>query len=129
MFGWLRKKKPTNALDALIVTLYGDPPPPKRADVNSAIQLAHQELLGGAISNREVSDVAAALSSGPIPYSTHDLALSVALHFFKQEDRIEHLQGAQMNARLLALEWAKDKKVVPMLLGSFEDTLYRLYRP
>jgi hypothetical protein len=35
MFKWFKSKKPANMLDALIVTIYGNPPPPKRADVEA----------------------------------------------------------------------------------------------
>jgi len=40
MFGFLRPKKTENAMDVLIKTIYGDPPPAKRANVSEAIELA-----------------------------------------------------------------------------------------
>jgi len=130
MFGLFGKKKqgPANALDALILTLYGNPPPLKTAKLEDAIQLAHEELLLKLISKEEVARVAAGLNSGPIPYSTHDLALSVALNFFRDGARTPQLRDAQISARMAALGWLAEKKVVPLLVQSFEDTLYKLYK-
>lgn len=131
MFNLFGKKntKPKTALDAVIIAVYGDPPPPKTAKVGEAIHIAHEMLLMELISKDEVTKVANELNSGPMPYSTHDLALSVALNFFKQPKRISELADAQMLARLQAVEWLKDKKAVPALVKSFEDTLYKLYKP
>ena len=83
MFGF-KKKKPATALDEFIFAVYGNPPPPKRADVEQAIALASDKLLLGVVDQRELRRQAIALAETPIPYSTHDLAVSVALHFFKQ---------------------------------------------
>jgi len=122
------KKKPQSAMDAFIRAMYGDPPPPKRARLSEAVELAG-ELLMGEVSEREIVTVATHLSSGPIPYSTHDLALSVALNFFKDPARIPSLGTAQLMARMTMLEWLEDGKVAPLLAQSFEDTLYKLYKP
>lgn len=129
MFGLFNKKKPVTMLDTLIVAMYGDPPPPKRADISKAIQLAHNELLLGLIGKSEITAIANDLSSGPIPYSTNDLALSIALNFFKKPELKSQLMPAQIMARLCALEWYKEKKVARMLLESFEEVLYKLYKP
>ena len=83
----------------------------------------------GEVSKQEIQTLATQLSSGPIPYSTHDLALSVALNFFKDPERIPSLGTAQLMARMSMLEWLQDGKVAPMLVKSFEDTLYKLYKP
>lgn len=45
-----------------------------------------------------------------MPYSTHDLALSVALNFFKRPEQIDHLKVTQLGARLLAIQWTTEKK-------------------
>jgi hypothetical protein len=129
MFGLFGKKKPATAMDALIRTLYGDPPPPQRAKLDQAIMLAHMELLSSLIAKAEVTEVAMALNDGPIPYSTHDLAVSVALNFFKQPERIQQLNEAQLVARLQVLTWLEEHKVAPLLAQSFENTLYELYKP
>lgn len=128
MFGFFKKKKAQNALDEFIFAVYGNPPPPKRANVEQAIVLAN-ELLMGVISEPAVRRQAIALNEGPVPYSTHDLALSVALNFFKQPEHIPQLFTAQLMARMKALEWQQAGLVVPMLLQSFEHVLYKLYKP
>jgi len=126
MFGG--KKKPESAMDNLIKAMYGDPPPPKRAKLAESVDLAN-ELLMGEISEREIMTLAAQLNSGPIPYSTHDLALSVALNFFKDPSRVPSLRTAQLMARMSMIEWLQQKKVAPLLVQSVEDTLYKLYEP
>jgi hypothetical protein len=129
MFGFSKTKKPKTLLDEFIFAVYGNPPPPKRANVQQAIRLASDELLVGSVAESEVRTLAQQLSAGPIPYSTHDLALSVALNFFKRPDYMPHLRTAQMFARLKMLEWMEEELVVPMLAKSFEDNLYKLYKP
>ncbi len=126
MFG--KSKKQESAMDVFIRAVYGDPPPPKRAKLSEAVELA-SELLMGVVSEREIVTVATELNSGPIPYSTHDLALSVALNFFKDPARIPSLSTAQLMARMAMLEWLQERKVAPMLVQSFENTLYKLYKP
>jgi hypothetical protein len=126
MFG--KNKKQESAMDVFIRAVYGDPPPSKRAKLSEAVDLA-SELLMGVVSEREIVTVATELNSGPIPYSTHDLALSVALNFFKDPARIPSLSTAQLMARMAMLEWLQEGKVAPMLVQSFENTLYKLYKP
>ena len=128
MFGFGKKKKPKTALDSFIKAVYGDPPPPKRADTNKAVSLAFEELLIGNINESEVRLIAEELASGPVPYSTHDLALSVALNFFKRSECMEQLREAQMFARLKMLEWFQEGLVAPIIVKSFEDVLYKLYK-
>ena len=127
MFGFLRPKKTENAMDVLIKTIYSDPPPAKRANVSEAIELAGM-LLMNQVSSEKISRLAQELYQGPMPYSTHDLALSVALHFFKDTEYADQLCSAQLMARLLTLEWFQEGKVAPLLMKSFEDTLYKMYK-
>jgi hypothetical protein len=122
------KKKPETAMDVFIRTVYGDPPPPKRASLSEAVDLA-KELLMDEVSEREITTVATQLNSGPMPYSTHDLALSVAMNFFKSPSYIPKLGSAQLVTRLAMIEWMQEGKVAPILVQSFEDTLYKLYKP
>jgi hypothetical protein len=122
------KKKPETAMDVFIKAMYGDPPPPKRAKLSEAIDLAN-DLLMGEVPEREIASLATQLNSGPIPYSTHDLALSVSLNFFKDPARISRLGTAQLMARMSMIEWLQEKKVAPLLVQSVEDTLYKLYKP
>ena len=131
MFGWFKSTKPPTLMDQMITAIYGDPPPPKSADLDTAIHLAHEELLGGLIDEREVRELASELYKGPMPYSTHDLALAVALNFFRRPEQVSKLGEVQLTARMLALEWAKDpqKRVPRAMLQTFEDSLYRRYKP
>lgn len=130
MFG-LFKKRSTSAMDELIKAIYGDKPPRKSADVAQAVRLAADDLLCGTTDRDRLMRLAKELDAGPIPYSTHDLAVSIALRIFKDADAVarEDLFTAQLTARLAALEWAKEGKVAPALLGAFEQTLYKLYKP
>jgi hypothetical protein len=129
MLGLFGKKKPKTALDELIYALYGNPPPPKTARLDEAIQIACDELLSNLVSKQEVTKLATELNSGPVPYSTHDLAVSVALNFFKQPERMKQLSVVQMLARLKVSEWVQQRKVVTLLAASFEEVLYKRYKP
>lgn len=129
MFGLLRKKRPANALDEFIFLVYGNPPPAKRADVAEATRLVFEELLMRAVEVREICALTAELSGGPIPYSTHDLALSVALNLFQQPHRMVSLRHAQIPARLKMVEWVQAGLVASVIAKGFEDSLYRLYKP
>ncbi len=127
MFGFGKKKKKTVA-DLAITAIYGDPPPPKRADVREAIRLASEELLMNKVVVSQVQQVAEELASGPVPYSTHDLALSVALNFFKRPDYIPVLRDAQLVARMQSLQWFQEGLVARLLVESMEKVLYELYK-
>ena len=116
--------KPDNLLDELIISIYGDPPPPKRANVEEAINLAANELLKGIVEEYEVRTKAEELNAGPIPYSTHDLALSVSLYFFKEQSYGTQLKTASLLARMTVLQWNEKGLVAPFLVKSFEETLY-----
>lgn len=83
----------------------------------------------GNVDESAVRQQANELASGPIPYSTHDLALSVALTFFKRPEYMEQLSMAQLLARMKMVEWLQAGLVVPVLVKSFEEVLYKLYKP
>ena len=91
--------------------------------------MANTELLLKIVDYSEVVQQTRELASGPIPYSTHDLALSVAMHFFKLPNYMAALSSAQMLARVKMLEWLQAGLVAPLLVKGFEDVLYRLYKP
>ena len=131
MFGLFGKKKetPKNALDELIHTIYGNPPPAKSADLKQAVNIVFDEFLMEMISKNEILKVAQDLNAGPMPYSTNDLAVSTALYFFKQSELIDSLQEIQLLARMKMLELISEGSVNPFLAKSFEDTLYKLYKP
>lgn len=128
MFGFFGKKRPKSAIDQFIVEIYGDPPPPKRANLESAVNATTNELLGGCIPIEVVRRKAVELNASPIPYSTHDLALSVALAFFKDPSFSPVLLNVQLLARMKSVEWLQCGYVVPFLASSFEDALYERYK-
>ncbi len=128
MFGFF-KKKPQTAMDALIRAIYGDNPPPKSANLVQSVSLAYSGLLSEHVDFSEVQDTAKALFEGPIPYSTHDLAASVALNFFKRPELFAQLQECQLEARLKVAGWVKEGKVAGPLALSFEQVLYQRYKP
>jgi|SRR5947207_1245668 len=108
-----------------------NPPAAKDADPRQAIILA-KELLAGHIPQQEIlSEVEAFVfdDDEPLSYSTHDLALSVALKFFTQTERIPQLFQAQLLARMKALQWHREGLVATTLVKSFEEALYELYKP
>jgi hypothetical protein len=125
MFGFGKKQE--SPMDQFIKAIYGDPSPAKRANLLIAIDLA-SELLMGKVPEKEISILGTKLESGPIPYSTNDLALSIALNFFKDPKYIPSLGMAQMMARMTVIEWLEENKVAPVLVQTFEGTLYKLYK-
>lgn len=128
MFGIFKKKQPT-ALDGVIRAIYGDHPPAKSADLERAVTIAHEDILCELVTLTEVRNVANGLFAGPIPYSTHDLAVAVALSFFKKPEHLNSLKDVQLAARLRVLNWMKDGKVARSVTTSFEDTLYTTFKP
>jgi hypothetical protein len=128
MFGLFKKKTPT-AMDAFIRAVYGANPPRKSADLDRSITIAHEDLLLESVPLSEVKRVAGELFEGPIPYSTHDLAVSTSLAFFKKPEFVEALKECQLFARLRVVNWAKDGKVVIPLAQNFEEMLYKVYQP
>lgn len=119
----------STVMDQFIRAVYGDPPPKKTARLTEAIQLTYEDLLMKQVRKEEIAKVASDLYDGPIPYSTHDLALSVALNFFKRPDLVPVLFEAQLVARLTATLWLMEKKAVAPLVEAFEKKLYELYKP
>jgi hypothetical protein len=131
MFSWFRDKKQSpSAMDALVRATYGDKTT-KTANVPEAIKLAHSELLRERFDAKDVTRFATELNSGPVPYSTHDLAASVALALLRKVPLSERmaLMDVQLRARLTVANWVSEGKVVPLLAGAFEETLYKEYRP
>ena len=132
MFGLCRRKrreKPPTALDAFVHMAYGSAPPPKTAHLDEAVRIAADQFLLGLVPRQDVADLATRLNRSAIPYSTNDLAVSIALNFFRQPARVDQLRNAQLAARTKLLEWMLDEKVNPVLAKAFEDTLYELCRP
>ncbi|MCX7240019.1 MAG: hypothetical protein NTU86_06240 [Burkholderiales bacterium] len=127
MFGFF-KKKPLNAMDEFIRITYGNPPPPKSADTAEAAVIAHSDLLQDYIDIDEVGEYCWEQRNSPIPYSTNDLAVAVAIHFYRQEGNIVQLSEAQLASRAKILQWLNEGSVNVHIAKSFEDCLYRLYK-
>lgn len=126
-FGIFKKRQPTG-MDAVIRLMYGDNPPKKSADFATACKLAYSDLLLETVSFESVRNCAQGLFDSPMPYSTYDLATSVALSFLKDNSLVPKLYNIQLSARLQVSSWAKDGKVAAPLAHSFESVLYNLYK-
>jgi hypothetical protein len=130
IFGLFRTRT-TSVLDQYIKIVYGDNPLRTPPDVVKAVQLAGDTLLRGTTDSERLMALAKELAAGPMPYSTHSLAVSVALNIFKVTpvSARKDLFLAQLSARMTVLDWANEGKVPTMLLATFEHTLYKLYKP
>jgi hypothetical protein len=129
MFGFFSKKrKASNAFEEMIFAVYGNPPPAKRANVTQAVEIA-TDLVGDQIADAEISRLAIGLNDGPMPYSTHDLGLAVAMHFLLKPENVPTMFTNQLMLRMQMLEWLGEGLVAPALVKSFEASLYRLYKP
>jgi hypothetical protein len=122
------KKKPQSPMDAIIRTLYGDHPPAKCANLAEAGRIAYEELLCGKVEFSQIQGVADGLFRGPIPYSTHELAVSVALNFFKRPALKDKLSDVQLGARLWVAKSLREGKLVNLIAQTFEDALYKIYQ-
>lgn len=128
MFSFFKKKKkPVTLLDKFILTIYGDPPPQMTANLEESIELAYKDLLKQVISKNEIAIVTVPLYAGKIPYSTNDLALSVAMNFFKRPEFKSLLSNIQLDARKIAKTWFLQNKLNKYLEESFDYTLNKLY--
>jgi len=103
----------------------------KTANVATAVALAKDQLLLARFAEKEIATLAAALNDGPMPYSTHDLAVSVALGLLKSvpKEARKDMFDVQLKARLTVGTWARQGKVTNLLAQAFERTLYELYHP
>jgi hypothetical protein len=102
------------------------------ADVSKAISLCEEDLLQSKVPKSEIREIALELFNNQIgiKYSTHDLAIATALNFFKQDNMKSELDDVQLHARMKVLEWFNNKESInPILFKSFEDTLYKKYKP
>ena len=129
MFGFFGKRKPKTALDALIIQIYGSLEHKKTANLDTATNLAFEALLCTAIDYQTVRKKAEELFSGKIPYSTNDLAISVALAFFQDQHNRELLSEAQLVARMQLIEWLNEGTVAGPIAVAFENALYKQFMP
>jgi hypothetical protein len=123
------KKQPT-VMDALTRLSYGNSPK-KTANLQEAVDLSYKTLLGALVDVAEVRKIATQLYNGPMPYSTHDLAVATTLNLFRNADGARQAQLGQMQmfSRMAVLELLKERKVNPLLVKAFEDTLYKMFKP
>ena len=99
-----------------------------KADLDLAVDRAYTHLLCKVVGMDEVNAKAVELISSSVPYSTNDLALSVALHFFKRDDLKDLLSESQLFARLKLQDWIREKSVNLVIANSFEELLYTKYK-
>lgn len=131
MFEWLkRKKRPGTAIDPFTEATYGSNAR-TTANVAEAVALATNDLLLGRFDKNEIMALATALNSGPVPYSTHDLAASTALGLLRKvpKEARKELFDLQLKARFTVGAWAAEGKVIIPLAQAFEQTLYKDYHP
>lgn len=128
MFGWLRRKTNRSPLYEISTLLYGEDAKVRASDLEKAIAMASDELLGNCMPRSDISKVAANLRNGPTPYSTEDLALATALYFFRRPELRDRLAAKQLQARLCLLKWIPDGRVNPVLARVFEESLYEAFK-
>lgn len=124
-----KASKPTTAFDSLIHALYGDNPPPRTAILSDSIQIAHDDLLLGVIPLKEVREVAKTQFESGVPYSTYDLAFSIALYFFKERPVKQDLFMAQLASISILGDAVVGGKLNPILAESFQNYTYTAYHP
>jgi hypothetical protein len=126
---FFKKRQPMTLMDAFIKITYGSNYRTEGADLSDACRIAHRELLLEKIEESEVVQQARYFFEGPIPYSTYDIAVSVALHFFRKPELINQLRDVQLLARKKVSDWLTEGEVNALLARSFENVLYNLYKP
>jgi len=122
MFGLFKRKQPS-VMDGLIKAFGSGP---KSADLDVSVHMAYT-LLEHRVDAHVVSDTAQRLFEGPIPYSTHDLAVATALRFLKDPQLQDKLKDVQWDVRRRVGQWQKEGKVDALLADSFEAVLTARY--
>ncbi|MDD3618222.1 MAG: hypothetical protein RBR09_10845 [Desulfobulbaceae bacterium] len=126
MLHFFRKKKCADAKKKLIAAAYGDSPPLRRVDREEAITIAADEILLGMVDRQEVQRQAKILFPGPVPCSTHDLALSVAASFFHHPDYATLLKDFHLLALVQAIQWFRHGLVAAAQVENFARVLRQL---
>jgi hypothetical protein len=129
MFGILEKKTPGNVSEEDAFALYSNPGQPEKANLEEAITIAGEELLMGRVERQEIQRQAQTLYATPVSYSTHDLALSIAMNFYRQPGNIPYLDDFKIIALLKVIHWYQEGLVMQVLLENFEKILCVLYEP
>lgn len=128
LFQFKNSSTKRTALDNFIELAYGKNPPKKSAQKKEAVDLAYSSLLNKVVPYNEIEALAVQLMRSPIPYSTHDLALSLALNFYKKAEYFELLIEYQISARMHNINWHQDGKTNKLLSQIFEENLYKIYK-
>ena len=123
-----KKLKSKNALDDLIYTMYGNPPPPKTAQLPKAVSIAKEILLQNEVSESEIWAIGIDLNDSPIPYTTHELAFSIAMNFFKKPELRDQFILTHLGAVLKLAEWVEDNSFNRNLASSYQQALYRTFK-
>jgi hypothetical protein len=111
------------AMDDFIKTVYGDGAV-RTAVPDVATRLAARLLMRGRIPGRAVEELCGQLCAGPMPYSTEDLAVAIALNFFRKPELSRTLRGAAAKASVQALLWKVEGRIAPALCESFRQALH-----
>jgi hypothetical protein len=126
VFGFFKKKQPT-VMDGLVKLASNSHVPKTTANLDDAIRLADQTLLQQRIALTSVVEKAKQLFNGPMPYSTHDLAVATALGYLKDPELLQTLRDVQSNARNEVARWQREGRLIPMLAETFEAVLESRY--
>jgi hypothetical protein len=126
----LQKLNEPSLMDEFVKLAHNGSPTTKIANLGEAIQLSYEVLLSKKIDISAVRTIATELYDGPLPYSTHNLAVAAALNLFRRANNEQHqkLERIQTSSKMTVLEWMKEKKVAPLLAKTFEDTLHELFK-
>ena len=122
---WRRGIARRTVIDAIAHRAHGQQRP--STDLRQAVSLAHGYLLQQGVDLRDVHNHAAALLSGPMPYSTHDLAAATALAFLKHAHYKASLSTCQTTARSRVANWKTAGMINAMLADAFEETVRSCY--
>lgn len=118
MFGWFKKKPTSSIMDEVSRSIYG-PNAKKTAVLPMSVSLAHTTLLQSQIPYELIEKIATGLDAGPVPYSTYDLAASVALGILKDSDLPAHMAPIAVNAIEEVQAWSRAGLMAPKLADSF----------
>lgn len=118
-----------SALDGLIEIVYGKNPPSRTAVLSDSIQIAFDDLLLGVIPLKAVTEKANELFISGMPFSTHDLAFSTALHFFREQPNKKDLFMAQLSATMILGDAVVEGKLNRTIAETFQEYVYTAYHP
>lgn len=126
IFWFITRKKRTGFMEKFVSTVQGHPTPPRKADLEQAVNIAADEILMGMVRRQEVRQKAEVLHLAPVHYSTHDLALSAAVDFFVQPEYTQRLKVFHVFALIQAIQWVRQGLVAPVWVEKFAEVLGKL---